>query len=81
MMLYATSGLIMLRNIFRVVEYAMGQEAYLLSNEWCVYIFDGCAHVSGRRLVRRRISEPTLSQGPSGLGDGAYGLYRAAEGA
>lgn len=41
MMLYATSGLIMLRNIFRVVEYAMGQDGYLLSNEWCVYVFDG----------------------------------------
>ncbi|OAR01179.1 hypothetical protein LLEC1_03860 [Akanthomyces lecanii] len=40
-MLYATSGLVMLRNIFRVVEYAMGQDGYLLSNEWCVYVFDG----------------------------------------
>lgn len=41
MMLYATSGLIMVRNVFRVVEYAMGQDGYLLSNEWCVYVFDG----------------------------------------
>ncbi|OAA75984.1 RTA1 like protein [Akanthomyces lecanii RCEF 1005] len=40
-MLYATSGLVMLRNIFRVVEYAMGQDGYLLSTEWCVYVFDG----------------------------------------
>lgn len=40
-MLYATSGLVMVRNIFRVVEYAMGQDGYLLSNEWCVYMFDG----------------------------------------
>ncbi|PQK15801.1 hypothetical protein BB8028_0006g01230 [Beauveria bassiana] len=41
MMLYATSGLVMVRNLFRVVEYAMGEDGYLLSNEWCVYIFDG----------------------------------------
>ena len=40
-MLYVTSGLIMLRNIFRVVEYAMGQQGYLLQNEWCIYVFDG----------------------------------------
>ncbi|OAA52892.1 RTA1 like protein [Cordyceps fumosorosea ARSEF 2679] len=40
-MLYGTSGLVMARNVFRVVEYVMGQDGYLLSNEWCVYVFDG----------------------------------------
>lgn len=40
-MLYGTSLLIMVRNIFRVVEYAMGHDGYLLSNEWTVYVFDG----------------------------------------
>ncbi|KAJ3497952.1 hypothetical protein NLG97_g1497 [Lecanicillium saksenae] len=40
-MLYATSGLVMVRNVFRVVEYATGQDGYLLTNEWCVYVFDG----------------------------------------
>lgn len=39
-MLYATSGFIMIRNIFRVVEYAMGSDGYLLSVEWGVYVFD-----------------------------------------
>jgi hypothetical protein len=39
--LYTTSLLIMVRNIFRVIEYAMGQNGYLLTNEWCVYVFDG----------------------------------------
>lgn len=38
--LYAISGLIMARSIFRVVEYAMGQKGYLLSHEWTMYIFD-----------------------------------------
>ncbi|KAH8891823.1 RTA1 like protein [Thozetella sp. PMI_491] len=40
-MLYTTSLAIMVRNVFRVVEYAMGNEGYLLANEWPVYVFDG----------------------------------------
>jgi hypothetical protein len=40
-MLYVTSGFIMLRNIFRVVEYVGGQDGYLLSTEWPIYVFDG----------------------------------------
>ena len=40
LVLYAVSAVIMTRNIFRVVEYAMGRDAYLLSVEWPVYIFD-----------------------------------------
>ncbi|RDW92942.1 RTA1 domain-containing protein [Aspergillus mulundensis] len=38
--LYAVSVLIMVRSVFRVVEYAMGQEGYLLSHEWPMYVFD-----------------------------------------
>lgn len=40
-MLYGTSAFIMIRNIFRTVEYAMGQDGYLLGKEWTVYVFDG----------------------------------------
>ncbi|KAI8650744.1 hypothetical protein NCS57_01409100 [Fusarium keratoplasticum] len=39
-MLYVTSMMIMVRNIFRVVEYGMGSDGYLLSVEWGVYVFD-----------------------------------------
>lgn len=39
-MLYAVSGLIMIRSIFCVVEYLMGNEGYPLSHEWTLYIFD-----------------------------------------
>ena len=39
-MLYITSGFVMVRNIFRVVEYVMGSDGYLLSVEWGVYVFD-----------------------------------------
>ena len=40
-MLYATSVLIQVRNVFRMVEYAMGSDGYLLRNEWPTYTFDG----------------------------------------
>lgn len=39
-MLYAVSLLIMVRSIFRVVEFAQGQTGYALSHEWTLYVFD-----------------------------------------
>ncbi|KJR84043.1 RTA1 domain protein [Sporothrix schenckii 1099-18] len=39
-MLYGVSALIMVRSIFRVVEFAMGQDGYPLSHEWTLYVFD-----------------------------------------
>lgn len=38
--LYTISGLVLVRSIFRVVEYAMGNDGYPLSNEWTLYVFD-----------------------------------------
>jgi hypothetical protein len=38
--MYAISGLVLIRSVFRVVEYAMGNEGYPLSNEWTLYVFD-----------------------------------------
>ncbi|CAI7644469.1 unnamed protein product [Penicillium bialowiezense] len=38
--LYAISALILIRSVFRVIEYAMGNEGYPLSNEWTLYVFD-----------------------------------------
>lgn len=40
-MLYVVSVLIMVRSVFRVVEYIMGHDSYFLANEWPLYIFDG----------------------------------------
>ncbi|KAH8690994.1 RTA1 like protein-domain-containing protein [Phaeosphaeriaceae sp. PMI808] len=40
-MLYSTSILILVRNIYRLVEYVMGKGSYLFMHEWTVYIFDG----------------------------------------
>jgi hypothetical protein len=39
-MLYVASGLILVRSIFRVVEYIQGRNGYLLSREWPTYVFD-----------------------------------------
>ncbi|KAF7550012.1 hypothetical protein G7Z17_g6001 [Cylindrodendrum hubeiense] len=39
-MLYMTSTFVMVRNIFRTAEYAMGSDGYLLGHEWGVYVFD-----------------------------------------
>lgn len=39
--LYALSALILLRCVFRLVEYGMGNAAYLIAHEWTLYVFDG----------------------------------------
>lgn len=39
-MLYGVSALIMFRSVFRVIEFIMGADGYLLSTEWPLYIFD-----------------------------------------
>jgi len=39
-MLYCTSALIILRSVFRIAEYAMGNDGYLLMHEWPLYAFD-----------------------------------------
>lgn len=38
--LYAGSGLIVIRSVFRVIEYLMGNDGYLLRHEVFLYIFD-----------------------------------------
>lgn len=40
-MLYTCSALIIVRSIFRIVEYTMGPDGYPLSHEWPAYTFDG----------------------------------------
>ncbi|KAM0262801.1 hypothetical protein ACHAQJ_001595 [Trichoderma viride] len=38
--LYIAGGLIIIRNLFRVIEYAQGNDGYLLTKEAFIYIFD-----------------------------------------
>jgi hypothetical protein len=44
-MLYGTSLAILVRNLYRVVEFAAGQDGYLFKNEWPTYAFDGALMV------------------------------------
>jgi hypothetical protein len=39
-MLYAVSVLIIIRSVFRVVEYAFGSDGYLMTREWTLFVFD-----------------------------------------
>lgn len=39
-MLYAISVLIVIRSIFRIIEFAFGDSGYPLSHEWTLYVFD-----------------------------------------
>ncbi|KAF9700270.1 hypothetical protein EKO04_001886 [Ascochyta lentis] len=39
--LYTLSALILFRCVFRLIEYAMGNAAYLIAHEWTLYVFDG----------------------------------------
>ena len=39
-MLYVVSALILVRCIFRIIEYITGADAYLLTHEWTLYVFD-----------------------------------------
>ena len=38
--LYAASALIMVRSIFRMVEYVQGNDGFLLGHEYFLYVFD-----------------------------------------
>jgi hypothetical protein len=39
-MLYLVSGIITFRNLYRVIEYAMGENGYLMTKEWSIYALD-----------------------------------------
>lgn len=39
-MVYCVSILIMIRSIYRVCEFVLGQDGYMMSHEWVLYVFD-----------------------------------------
>ncbi|KAJ5488974.1 hypothetical protein N7539_003864 [Penicillium diatomitis] len=45
-MLYAVSTLIIIRSIFRIFEYVLGNNGYPLQHEWTSYIFDAVPMVA-----------------------------------
>lgn len=56
--LYTVSGLIMLRNILRVIEYIGGRYGPLLRVEWPIYVFDGL--LMATTMVIFLVGYPTL---------------------
>jgi hypothetical protein len=39
-LMYAISLMIMVRSIFRLVEYTQGMDGYCMHHEWTLYVFD-----------------------------------------
>lgn len=46
LMLYAAGSLIMVRSVFRAIEYIQGNAGYLLRREWPLYVFDATLMVT-----------------------------------
>ena len=57
--LYGISGLVLLRNIIRVVEYAQGYSGYINGHEWFLYTFDAVS-MFGVMVVMGVIYAPVL---------------------
>lgn len=80
-MLYYTSVLIMIRSIFRLVEYIMGNNGYLLRHEWTMYVFDVVLMVGvmGIFYVRYPSSLKVNKEDGEGRGSMAEGLGHSGE--
>ncbi|KAB8069335.1 RTA1 like protein [Aspergillus leporis] len=74
--LYAVSWLIMLRSIFRVIEYAMGQKGYLLANEWPLFVFDAVPMV-GVMVIWGYWHPGTIQKEVSGAQSLSMGSYQS----
>jgi hypothetical protein len=83
--LYGVSLLIMLRNLFRVIEYASGRDGYLLTHEWPLYVFDAAFMLAVVCILLWWF--PTLIRPPNSymmdtlesqapLTDGSYARYK-----
>ncbi|KIL85257.1 hypothetical protein FAVG1_11687 [Fusarium avenaceum] len=61
-MLYIVSALIMVRSVFRVVEFVGGQDGYLLKHEWTLYIFDALLMFAAVAIFAWRFPGPVWSK-------------------
>ncbi|KAE8550937.1 hypothetical protein TMatcc_009004 [Talaromyces marneffei ATCC 18224] len=77
-MLYYTSGLIMIRSVFRLVEYIMGNNGYLLRHEWTMYVFDVVLMV-GVMGIFYVWYPSSLKVGDKGFGGDERGLVHSGE--
>ncbi|KAH8586669.1 RTA1 like protein-domain-containing protein [Bisporella sp. PMI_857] len=61
-MLYGVSVLIIVRSIFRIVEFIMGEDGYLLTHEWTLYVFDTVPMLAVAVLFYLRYPEHIVSK-------------------
>jgi hypothetical protein len=61
-MLYIVSALIMVRSVFRVVEFIGGQDGYLLKHEWTLYVFDALLMFAAIVIFAWRFPGPVCSE-------------------
>lgn len=71
--LYAVSALILIRSIFRLIEYKYGFDGYLMTHEVFSYIFDAVMMFGA--MVVMNVYHPAVI-----LGDGKTGILEDAEG-
>ncbi|KAJ5691897.1 hypothetical protein N7462_001320 [Penicillium macrosclerotiorum] len=65
--LYAASILILIRSVFRLIEYAQGNDGYLISHEAFMYIFDSTLMFVA--MVATNVLHPSVILTPSRKGD------------
>ncbi|KAF2014277.1 RTA1 like protein [Aaosphaeria arxii CBS 175.79] len=70
--LYASSVFITIRNFCRVIEYAMGKDGYLLSNEWPLYLYDSLPMML-TLVVCITWYDPNIK--PGKMADHEYGMW------
>ena len=77
-MLYTVSGLILVRSIFRVIEYIGGNDGYLLRSEWPTYVFDALL-MALTMLIFLVWYPSTLKQGVKTTGNDGFGELASLE--
>ncbi|TQV95074.1 RTA1 domain-containing protein [Cordyceps javanica] len=84
-MMYAAAALIMVRSVFRVVEYIMGKDGYLLTHEWTLYVFDALFMVLTMAVFvwwypgKLTAPAPAWESVEGGLNDSSYRLDSGGE--
>lgn len=68
--LYASSALVLLRNLIRVVEYVQGHNGYIRRHQWVLYIFDALLMFAVMVVLAVVYAPSLLKQGKmEGLGE------------
>lgn len=75
--LYALSSLILLRCVFRLIEYSMGNASYLIAHEWTLYVFDGVPMLAVLAVLfvwQSKETNPALKSEDEKSSEGELGL-------